>query len=191
MGLVLDDIARLCGVKARGIPCNWELGKRVPSIEVQMRLADLFGCSLDYLHGREGAERDSPAVARAKRELRRRLLQTEVPPGSAPADLVALVYGLLQEIAPRLYTREWVALHLTVSEQVLAEVLAGGLPVYDELIYRFAALTGLPDQWFYRPEPGLILTWDTLVDELQRHGERNGTTPDQVLRLLRQPGKPT
>lgn len=51
-GLMQKDIA---SVVNHSITCilDWERGKREPSIDDLIRLADFFGCTVDYLIGRE------------------------------------------------------------------------------------------------------------------------------------------
>lgn len=51
-GLKQQEIAELLGVK-RNTYSDWENGKREPSFENLVKLADLFDVSLDWLFGRE------------------------------------------------------------------------------------------------------------------------------------------
>ena len=51
-GLTQQEIADEIGIN-RGSYSNWEKGKREPSFENLVKLADLFDVSLDWLFGRE------------------------------------------------------------------------------------------------------------------------------------------
>lgn len=54
-GLTQSDIAKVLGI-ARTTYSSYEQGRRSPDIDIQNKIADYFNVSLDYLHGREGAE---------------------------------------------------------------------------------------------------------------------------------------
>ncbi|MBM7711453.1 helix-turn-helix domain-containing protein [Enterococcus xiangfangensis] len=49
------DMAKYLGV-AKTTYASYEQGKRMPDIDLQNKIADYFGVTLDYLHGREGKE---------------------------------------------------------------------------------------------------------------------------------------
>ena len=55
LGKTQQEIADVGGFK-QGIYANWETNKFVPGAESLMKLADCFGCSVDYLLGRENEE---------------------------------------------------------------------------------------------------------------------------------------
>lgn len=46
------DMAKYLGV-AKTTYASYEQGKRMPDTEIQNKIADYFGVTLDYLHGRE------------------------------------------------------------------------------------------------------------------------------------------
>ncbi|WP_088815485.1 MULTISPECIES: helix-turn-helix domain-containing protein [Listeria] len=50
--LTQDDVSKKIGV-ARTSYASYEQNRRVPDSDVQIKLADFFDVSLDYLHGRE------------------------------------------------------------------------------------------------------------------------------------------
>ena len=52
--LTQDELAARMGLSAPSI-AKWELGKSNPTAENLKRLADIFGCSIDYILGRDGA----------------------------------------------------------------------------------------------------------------------------------------
>ncbi len=49
--LTQNDMAKLLGV-ARTTYSSYEQGRRTPDVEIQNKIADYFGVTLDYLHGR-------------------------------------------------------------------------------------------------------------------------------------------
>ena len=51
MGLTQEDVAEKVGVSRQAV-AKWEKGETLPDIESCIKLADLFGVSLDYLVGR-------------------------------------------------------------------------------------------------------------------------------------------
>lgn len=48
--LTQSDIAKILGV-AKTTYSSYEQGKRMPDMEIQKKIADYYGVSLDYLHG--------------------------------------------------------------------------------------------------------------------------------------------
>ncbi len=55
LGKTQNEIAEMGGFN-QGIYANWETNRFVPGAESLMKLADCFGCSVDYLLGRENEE---------------------------------------------------------------------------------------------------------------------------------------
>ncbi|MDT2597663.1 helix-turn-helix transcriptional regulator [Enterococcus dongliensis] len=53
--LTQADMAKILGV-ARTTYSSYEQGRRTPDVELQNKIADFFGVTLDYLHGREAKE---------------------------------------------------------------------------------------------------------------------------------------
>ena len=54
-GLTQVRVAEICGMSQSNIN-TWERGKSLPLPDGLMALADCFGCSVDYLLGRESEE---------------------------------------------------------------------------------------------------------------------------------------
>lgn len=97
--LYQKDLANAIGVSRQAITM-WETGKRVPDADLLERLADFFGCSIDYLLGRTSADKtpeekietavqDDPELAEFWQELKQRedlqLLFKQVMPLSPKA----------------------------------------------------------------------------------------------------------
>lgn len=51
-GLYQIQVAQAAGVTPQAV-CRWEAGVAVPSTDKLPLLADLFGCTIDELYGRE------------------------------------------------------------------------------------------------------------------------------------------
>lgn len=52
-GMTQQDLAAQVGVSQTAV-CNWESGKAKPELPKAVRLADLFGVTLDVIYGRTG-----------------------------------------------------------------------------------------------------------------------------------------
>ena len=55
IGKTQEEICKLCGFK-QGNYTGWETNKYIPNAENLIRLADCFGCSVDYILGRESED---------------------------------------------------------------------------------------------------------------------------------------
>ena len=51
LGLSQEQLGNHLNI-SRDVVSNWESGATTPRMEIAIRLADTFGCSLDYLFGR-------------------------------------------------------------------------------------------------------------------------------------------
>ena len=56
MGMTQRKLAQEMNVSPAAV-AYWETGRSMPSTENLLSLADIFGCSLDALFGRDGPER--------------------------------------------------------------------------------------------------------------------------------------
>ena len=57
-GLTKTQLADRLGVDLSTV-CKWESGVNKPTADGLLRLADLFGCTIDELFGRKASGRDS------------------------------------------------------------------------------------------------------------------------------------
>lgn len=55
LGKTQEEICKLCGFK-QGNYTGWETNKYIPNADSLIKLADCFGCSVDYLLGRESED---------------------------------------------------------------------------------------------------------------------------------------
>lgn len=53
---------------SQGCYASWEQGRTEPNLEMLIKLADIFGCSIDYLVGREGDD----GLIRSQNEIEKR-----------------------------------------------------------------------------------------------------------------------
>lgn len=51
-GLSQRELAGKLGIDQSSVAC-WEIGRSVPRVSLLVKLADLYGCSIDELLGRE------------------------------------------------------------------------------------------------------------------------------------------
>ena len=51
LGLSQEQLGSYVGV-SRDVVSNWESGNTMPKVSMAVQLADVFGCSLDYLFAR-------------------------------------------------------------------------------------------------------------------------------------------
>lgn len=78
-GIKATDLAKALNVSKQTLS-NWENNKRNPDIEIYMKLADFYGCSVDYLCGREKSNKNTDilelllSIPEYKRELLMKLL---------------------------------------------------------------------------------------------------------------------
>lgn len=54
-GLSQREVAKILGMRQSNI-CDWEAGKYKPTADNLWSLADFYGCSIDYLLGRESED---------------------------------------------------------------------------------------------------------------------------------------
>ena len=55
LGKTQEEICKLCGFK-QGNYTGWETNKYIPNADSLIKLADCFGCSVDYILGRESED---------------------------------------------------------------------------------------------------------------------------------------
>ena len=182
-GLVLQDVANLFGTN-RNVPSQWEGGLREPSYDHLLRLADFYGVTVDWLLGREGAEKDSPRVSLIKSQLHDYLrLREATLRGTTPGNRVKVAIDFLVLQDPELFTVERVARQLVISSETLAQMLDDQVMTTPLVVQRFAQYTNLPEIWFYQPVPQLedpFVKYRTLVERFQAEG----LSPDDVEQRL-------
>ncbi|HLN60370.1 MAG TPA: helix-turn-helix transcriptional regulator [Symbiobacteriaceae bacterium] len=182
-GLVLQDVANLFGTN-RNVPSQWEGGLREPSYDHLLRLADFYGVTVDWLLGREGAEKDSPRVSLIKNQLHDYLrLREATLRGTTPGNRVRVAIDFLILQDPELFTVERVARQLVISSETLAQMLDDQVMTTPLVVQRFAQYTNLPEIWFYQPVPQLedpFVKYRTLVERFQAEG----LSPDDVEQRL-------
>lgn len=183
LGLVLQDVADLFGT-SRNVPSQWEGGSREPSYEHLLLLADFFGVTVDWLLGREAAEKDSPRVRQIKSQLHDYLRMRESSLlGTTPGQRIRIAMEFLQGQDPAMFGLERIARQLVITEEGLGQMLSGRAMVTAPVIQRFAQFTNLPELWFYQPVPQLedpTVKYRMLVERFQAEG----LSPEEVEQRL-------
>lgn len=134
---------------------QYEQGELEPDDLVVARLAKFWGVTSGYLRGEPGAEREPPAVRRAKVQLRQYLLrrEREFGPETALAPRAQVVVGFLMKAAPDHYTAAFIARRVFASDGRTDRVnglLKQGENVNEFSLYQIARLSGIPERWFWQ-----------------------------------------
>jgi transcriptional regulator with XRE-family HTH domain len=172
-GLVLQDVANLFATN-RNVPSQWEGGMREPSYEHLLRLADFYGVTVDWLLGREHAEKDSARVKRVKSQLHdylrlREAALTNTPPGLR----VRTCAEFLSTQDPTMFSMDRIARQVLIDPGMFREMVYGPAMVTGPVIQRFAEFVNLEEVWFYKPVPQLedpFIKYRTLVEKFQADG---------------------
>ncbi|HYF77549.1 MAG TPA: helix-turn-helix transcriptional regulator [Symbiobacteriaceae bacterium] len=178
-GLVLQDVANLFSTN-RNVPSQWESGAREPSYEHLVRLADFYGVTVDWLLGREHAEKDSARVKRVKSQLHDFLrLREEALTNTPPGVRVRTAAEFLSTQDPTMFSMDRIARQVLIDPDVFREMVYGQAMVTGPVIQRFAEFVNLEEVWFYKPVPQLedpFIKYRTLVEKFQA----DGLTPEYV-----------
>lgn len=143
-GLTLGQIAAFVGLTGRQAVAGWELGQ-VPELQTLCVVADFFGVTVDYMLGREGAPRDSPAVAKGKAALHKRCRQEDWS-GMTPAQRIARIWAISQEVSPTAFPpRRYAGLLGGLRPEVFSDLMRGERRISDVLQNRFAYALGIPE----------------------------------------------
>lgn len=189
-GLVLQDVADLFGT-SRNVPSQWEGGQREPSYEHLVRLADFYGVTVDWLLGREGAEKDSARVKQVKNQLHDHLRQRETSlVNTTPSERLRVAAEYLASQDPTMFHLERIARQLLIMPEMLHQMMQGQAYVTQPVIQRFAQFVNLPELWFYRPVPQLedpLIKYRTLVERFQAEGFTPETVEQKVWGVQRAP----
>lgn len=128
-GLTLQEVARECGVAGKATVSRWENedAPRRPDDSTLVRLADLYGVSIDFLLGRRHAEPESPALRAVRAEIRQRLpIETlrSLPVPERVRRVLAVVHAIAPEAVPearlaKLFKRAYEAFAAGDDEVVL------------------------------------------------------------------------
>jgi transcriptional regulator with XRE-family HTH domain len=179
LGLVLQDVANLFAT-SRNVPSQWETGQREPSYEHLMKLADFYGVTVDWLLGRDGAEKDSPRVKLVKNQLHDYLrLKESTLPGTTPGQRLRLAVEFLTSQDAAMFSLDRISRQLLVSAETFEQMLFGNAMATGPVVQRFASFANLPELWFYQPAPQLedpVVKYRTLVERFQAEG----LTPEDV-----------
>lgn len=178
-GLVLQDVADLFGT-SRNVPSQWEGGQREPSYEHLIRLADFYGVTVDWLLGRDGAEKDSARVKQIKNQMHDYLrLRGAALVNTTPGERLRTAVEFLASQDPAMFSLDRIARQLLIEPEMLRKMMLGQAMVSGPVVQRFSQFVNLPELWFYLPTPELedpSVKYRTLVLKFQAAG----FTPEEV-----------
>lgn len=101
-GFTLHEVAEACGVFGRGTVSRWESERdpQHPGPEILVKLARLYGVSLDSLYGLEHAPEESPELRAVRLAVHERLIKPQLLAGLSPAERVRRILDVAREAAP-------------------------------------------------------------------------------------------
>lgn len=101
-GFTLQEVADACGVFGRGTVSRWESDRdpQHPGPDILVKLARLYGVSLDSLYGLQHAPEESPELRAIRLAVHERLVKPHLLTGVTPAERVRRILSVAQEIAP-------------------------------------------------------------------------------------------
>ncbi len=173
LGLVLQDVADLFQTN-RNVPSQWEGGQREPSYEHLLRLADYYGVTVDWLLGRDGANRDSPRVRQMKGQLTDYLrLKESSLQNRTPGERLQVAVEFLASQDAEMFSLSRLSRQLLISDEALRQIISGQAVLLSPVIQRFAQYAQLPELWFYRPSPqpeDALVKYMDLVNRFQAEG---------------------
>lgn len=186
-GKTQQQIGDIFGYR-KNAPSQWERGDREPAFDDLMQLAAYYGVTTDWFLGMPEADRDAAPVRKAKAALADYLrLREGNLIGVTPAQRVELVYRFLAETAPGWFDLERVAAQLLITPQAFTNILNDRALATPAIVHQFSAVTGVPEPWFYVPNPQIYRqqdpqTWRPLIDAALAAG----MTPQEAAHLLTQ-----
>jgi len=168
----------------------WERDENAPSAAKLQEISRVYGISLDWLFGVEGADSLSPALVQGLMALARHLRrlseqgQRDMEWASTEERLAQCVH-FLQERVPDLCTMTFFARRLVLSEAMLADILAGRMLASSTTIDRAANLLRLPAMWLRTGDNSYMgPVQHSEFEALSMRMQEEGITPNQVLKVL-------
>ncbi|HWI53552.1 MAG TPA: helix-turn-helix transcriptional regulator, partial [Symbiobacteriaceae bacterium] len=125
-----------------GTVSQYERALREPDFHLLVSIADFFEVSLDYLLGRPGAPRESPALAAARRELHAALSQV-----ATGAMRLPLILRLAEQVAPAQFGPQRLAERFTVPPGAISACRNGTGALPEPTLTQLARHLGIPPQW--------------------------------------------
>ncbi|HWI52132.1 MAG TPA: helix-turn-helix transcriptional regulator [Symbiobacteriaceae bacterium] len=140
-GLLQRDLEEALNLRP-GTVSQYERGLREPDFNLLVIMADRFEVSLDFLLGRPDAQRESPALAAARRQLQAAL--SEVAAGGLR---LPLVLQLAEQVAPAQFGLQRLAERLTVPPGTISACRSGKGALPEPTLTQLARHLGIPAQW--------------------------------------------
>lgn len=200
LGERLREIREFCGLSqaeaatilavGRSAISLWERDENAPSAAKLQEIGKIYGVSLDWLFGVDGADSFSPALVQGLMALARHLRRLSEQglrdlEWASTEERLAHCLHFLQQRVPDLCTTAFFARRLVLPEPMLQEILAGKMLASSSTIDRAANLLRLPAMWLRTGDSSYMgPVQHSEFEALAMRMQEEGITPSQVLKVL-------
>ncbi len=200
LGERLREIRESCGLSqaeaasilsvGRSAISLWERDENAPSAAKLQEVGKVYGVSLDWLFGVEGADSLSPALIQGLMALARHLKRTSEQgqhelEWASTEERLAYCLKFLQERMPDLCSMDFFARRLVLPDATLADLLAGRMLASSSTIDRAANLLRLPAMWLRTGDNSYMgPVQHNEFEALSMRMQEEGITPGQVMKVL-------
>lgn len=151
-GFTLQEVADACGVAGRATVSRWEAEQdaRVPEPAILVKLARLYGVSMDYLFGLQHGREENPELLAVRAAVHEQLFRPQALSQFAPAERVRRILAVAAEVAAAAVPEHRIRKCLGPAYD---DVMAGraDVPLPVEGLADLAYLFGLPARVLLEP----------------------------------------
>lgn len=175
----------MLGGVSRNAVSHWERGLTEPDFATLEQLADFYDVTIDWLFGRQGAERDSPRIQQIKHALHAYLgLVEDGMMNTTPEERLRLIYRFVESKHTVALLTDRLARRLGVNPKSLRDILSGKDQAGPLVIRTFSDVFGIPEGWFYVPQPTSFGTSLEPYRKAIQIARAIGLMPDDLLTYL-------